>query len=70
MAAASAWRVDDDRLKMQSMQAELEDLRKTMAEANSASAEPTNTAAVQQLQQAVTQIRDEQEVITSQVQQP
>jgi len=57
--------VDEDHRKMQSMQVELDDLRKTLAEA----AEPANAGAAAQLQQAVTQIRDQQEVLASEAQQ-
>jgi len=67
--ATAERQVDEDRRKMQSMQAELDDLRKTLAESGSGSSEPANASAVAQLQQAVTQIREEQEVVSSEVQQ-
>jgi hypothetical protein len=67
--AAAQRQVEEDRRSMQSMQAELDDLRRALAQNNSEAAEPANASAVAQLQQAVTQIRDEQEVISSEVQQ-
>jgi len=67
--AAAQRQVEEDRHRMQSMQAELDDLRKIMAENNRDAAEPANASAVAQLQQTVAQIRDEQEVISSEVQQ-
>jgi hypothetical protein len=67
--ATAERQVDEDRLRMQTMQAELDELRKTVAAGARDSAEPVNANAVDLLQQAVTQIRDEQEVISSQVQQ-
>jgi hypothetical protein len=66
---AAQRQVEEDRLKMQAMQAELDDLRKTVAAGNADSAAAANAGAVELLEQTVTQIRDEQEVITSQVQQ-
>jgi hypothetical protein len=67
--AAAQRQVDEDQRKMQSMETELADLRKAVADASRASAEPANAAGVAQLQQAVAQIRDEQDVLTSEVQQ-
>jgi hypothetical protein len=67
--ARAEHQVDEDRLKMQKMQTELDELRKTVAAGTRESAEPVNANAVDLLQQAVTQIRDEQEVISSEVQQ-
>src|ERR1700683_3673051 len=61
--------VEEDRIKMQSMQAELDNLRKAVAEGTNNSAGSTNAGAVEVLQQAVTQIREEQEVISSEVEQ-
>ncbi len=51
------------------MQAELDDLRKTVAAGSSDPAGAANAGAVETLQQAVTQIRDEQDVIASEVRQ-
>jgi hypothetical protein len=67
--AAAQRQVEEDRRKMQSMQTELDDLRKTVAQGNGDSAVPTNADAVAVLQQTVAQIRDEQEVVSSEVQQ-
>jgi hypothetical protein len=67
--AAAQRQVEEDRRRMQSMQAELDDLRKTLAGNNSDTAEPANASAVAQLQQTVAQIREEQSVISSEVQQ-
>ena len=66
---AAQRQVEEDRIKMQKMQAELDDLRKTVGEGSSNSAGAANAGAVEVLQQAVTQIRDEQEVISSEVEQ-
>ena len=66
---AAQRQVEEDRIKMQSMQAELDDLRKALAEGTTNSAGAANAGAVEVLQQAVTQIRDEQEVISSEVEQ-
>jgi hypothetical protein len=66
---AAQRQVEEDRLKMQTMQTELDDLRKTLAAGGSNSAGTANAATVETLQQAVTQIRDEQDVIASEVQQ-
>ncbi len=66
---AAQRQVEEDRLKMQSMQAELDDLRKTVAEGSSGPAGTANAGAVETLQRAVTQIRDEQDVIASEVEQ-
>jgi hypothetical protein len=67
--SAAQRQVDEDHRNMQAMQAELEELRKTLPGSGTASAEQANTSAAGQLQQAVTQIREEQEVLASQVQQ-
>jgi hypothetical protein len=67
--AAAERQVDEDHRNMQAMRAELEELRKTLPVSGPASAEQANTSAAVQLQQAVTQIREEQEVLASQVQQ-
>jgi hypothetical protein len=67
--AAAQRQVEEDRRRMQSMQTELDDLRRNLAQNNPDTAEPANASAVAQLQQTVAQIRDEQEVITSEVQQ-
>jgi len=64
---AAQRQVEEDRLKMQSMQAELDDLRKTVAAGSRDSADAANAAAVDLLQQSVAQIRDEQEVVSSEV---
>ena len=66
--AAAEGQVEDDHRKMQSMQAEIDELRKQLGESGAGTA-PEVARATSQLQQAVTQIRDEQEVIASQVQQ-
>jgi hypothetical protein len=66
---AAQRQVEEDRIKMQTMQAELDDLRKTVAEGSSNSTGVANAGAVEVLQQAVTQIRDEQDVISSEVEQ-
>jgi len=67
LASAQA-QVEQDRVKMQAMQAEIDDLRKSLAQNGSSPAPEIQNAAVQ-LQQAVEQIREEQEVISSQVKQ-
>ena len=62
--------VEEDRLKMQTMQAELDETgAKAVAEGSNNSAGATNAGAVEVLQQSVTQIRDDQEVISSQIEQ-
>jgi hypothetical protein len=66
--AAAAGQVEDDRRKMQAMQAEIDELRKALADSGRAQEAGVATAATQ-LEQAVTQIREEQEVISSEVQQ-
>ncbi|MGA7829438.1 MAG: hypothetical protein WCA21_00575 [Terracidiphilus sp.] len=66
---AAERQVDEDHHNMQAMQAELEELRKNLACIGTTSAEQVNTSAAGQLQQAVTQIREEQEVLASEVQQ-
>jgi hypothetical protein len=67
--AAAQRQVDDDRRTMQSMQADLNDLRKALAEGNRESPAELNANAAGQLQQAVAQIREEQEVLASEVRQ-
>lgn len=67
--AAAARQVDEDHRRMQVMQVELEELRRTLSGSMPSSAEQANASAVGQLQQAVTQIREEQEVLASEVQQ-
>lgn len=67
--ATAQRQVEEDRRRMQSMQAELDDLRKTLEGNNRDSVEPANANAVALLQQTVSQIRDEQEVISSEVHQ-
>ncbi|MGD0832606.1 MAG: hypothetical protein ABR907_16860, partial [Terracidiphilus sp.] len=61
--------VDDDHQKMQAMQVELEELHKAAAETESASVQQANRGAASQLQQAVTQLREEQDVLSAEVQQ-
>jgi hypothetical protein len=67
--ASAQSQVEEDRLKMQAMQAEIDDLRKSLAESGGKPSPPEieNTAA--QLQQAVEQIREQQEVISAEVKQ-
>ncbi|HUH62255.1 MAG TPA: hypothetical protein VLZ50_04620 [Terracidiphilus sp.] len=67
LASAQA-QVEQDRAKMQAMQAEIDDLRKGLAESGKSPAPEVQNAAVQ-LQQAVEEIREQQEVISSQVKQ-
>ncbi|MGA3370336.1 MAG: hypothetical protein ABSC48_01085 [Terracidiphilus sp.] len=67
--AAAERQVNEDHRNMQAMQAELEELRKTVTGSVPGSAEQANASAAGQLQQAVTQIREEQEVLASQIQQ-
>ncbi|MGA2886524.1 MAG: hypothetical protein ABSE51_00620 [Terracidiphilus sp.] len=67
--AGAERQLDEDHRKMQAIQAELEELRKTLTSSMVDSAERVNTNATAQLQQAVTQIREEQEVLASEVQQ-
>jgi uncharacterized coiled-coil protein SlyX len=67
LASAQA-HVEQDRAKMQAMQAEIDDLRNSLgASGKSSTPEIQNAAA--QLQQAVEQIREEQDVISSEVRQ-
>jgi hypothetical protein len=66
---AAQHQVEEDRLRMKSMQTELDDLRKTVVEGSGTSVGAANASAVEFLQQTVTQIRDEQDVISSQVEQ-
>lgn len=63
--AAAQGQVEQDRRAMQSMQAEIDDLKKTVG----GSADAATSASAAQLQQAVTQIREEQDVIASEVHQ-
>jgi hypothetical protein len=67
--AAAQGQVEEDRRRMQAMQTEIDDLRKSLKETGRESTSPEVASATAQLQQAVTQIREEQEVISSQVQQ-
>lgn len=67
LASARA-QVEQDRAKMEAMQAEIDDLRRSLAENGTTTAPEIQNAAVQ-LQQAVEQIREEQEVVTSEVKQ-
>ncbi len=67
LAAAQA-QVEQDRAKMQSMQAEIDDLRESFGQSVKSSTPEIRNAAVQ-LQQAVEQIREEQDVISSEVKQ-
>jgi hypothetical protein len=67
--AAAQRQVDEDHQRMQAMQAELEELRKKVAANEPGSAGQEGASAAGQLQQAVTQIREEQDVLASQVRQ-
>lgn len=67
--AAAEHQLEEDHRQMQTVQAEFEELRKTAGANGSNNAEQSNTGAVNQLQQVVTQIREEQDVLASQVQQ-
>jgi hypothetical protein len=66
---AAQSQVEDDGRKMRAMQAEIDDLRQAAAENSGNSASPAVGNAAAQLQQAVTEIREEQEVIASEVKQ-
>jgi hypothetical protein len=67
--AAAEHQVDEDRRSMQAMEAEIDALRKTLAEGGAGAPQSASDNAAAQLQQAVTQIRDEQEVLASEVKQ-
>jgi len=67
---AAKRQVDEDHQRMKAMQGELEELQKTLAGNRPDSAEQANTSAAGQLQQAVTQIREEQDVLSAEVRQP
>jgi hypothetical protein len=67
--AAAERRSDEDHERMKVMQGELEELRKTVTGSGPDSAEQANTSAAVQLQQAVTQIREEQDVLSAEVRQ-
>ncbi|MGA2348844.1 MAG: hypothetical protein ABSF70_00310 [Terracidiphilus sp.] len=66
--AAAQRQVDEDHRNMQAMQAELEELRKALTGGLS-SAEQVNANATEKLQQAVAQMREEQDVVAAEVQQ-
>jgi hypothetical protein len=66
---AAKRQVDEDHQRMKAMQGELEELQKTLAGNRPDSAEQANTSAAGQLQQAVTQIREEQDVLSAEVRQ-
>jgi hypothetical protein len=67
--AAAQRQMDEDRRTMQAMQAELEELRKTLAGGGVSTAEQTSASAAAALQQAVTQMREEQDMIAAEVRQ-
>jgi len=67
--AAAERQVDEDHRNMQAMEAELGELRKALASGELGTAEQTNASATATLQQAVTQMRDKQDVIAAEVQQ-
>jgi hypothetical protein len=67
--ATAQTQVEQDRIEMQAMQAEIDDLRKTLAQGGGTSSPPELASTAGQLQQAITQIREEQEVIAAEVKQ-
>jgi hypothetical protein len=67
--ASAQSQVEEDRLKMQSMQAEIDDLRKSLATSGGKSSPPEMQDTAAQLEQAVEQIREQQEVISAEVKQ-
>ncbi len=67
--AAAERQMDEDHRTMQALRLELEELRKNLPGGGAGSDEQANATAVGQLQQAVTQMRDEQDVIAAEVKQ-
>jgi len=67
--AAAERQIDENHRNMQAMKAELEELRKTLPGGGLSTAEQINASAAATLQQAVTQMREEQDVIAAEVRQ-
>jgi hypothetical protein len=67
--AAAERQVEEDRRGMQAMRTELEELRKTLTDGGPDTAERVNARATGQLQQAVSEVREEQEMLGSEVRQ-
>lgn len=67
--SAAERQVDEDHRQMKAMQGEIEELRKSVTGSGPGSAEQANASAAGELQQAVTQIREEQDVLSAEVQQ-
>lgn len=67
--AAAQRQIDEDHRKMLEMETDFETLRNSVTNSAASSAEQANTNAAGQLRQAVAEIREEQEVLASQVEQ-